>query len=213
MNPRASFCAQVQRRRSINYAEHYQYRNLMEHQPGKLCGLLAMASNYLVPFPLLDFCGSVSPDWLPSDIEAILLRTLSWESVHVFNPWYLSMRGWDLFQRLWKALPEPEQLWKSPYKPVDNLWITPRNLLKTCREPVEKNGTFPQAEFDLYETCLELSTAVDNYPVLSTMFSTAGYHGPIVRTTLLKDSSPERKRTSLSTVSTGPTTTTISIHS
>jgi hypothetical protein len=112
-----NLAAMIQAARGENYAIHYQTRAAVKCMPAEMISDLDAIVLQNAPFPLLDIFGAAFPGWLPEETRGLIARSLPPSLAHIFNPWYLSNDGWDGFQRLWKALPEPDDL--DPARLVD----------------------------------------------------------------------------------------------
>ena len=155
----------IQTARAENYSRHYETHCLLKSKYSdeartELDRILAQ----FLAFPIPTLLGGTPPleGWIPPRTQSILESVIQAGATHLLNPWYLTEQNFEQFQNLWKMLPEPEDLWKTDNDPVDNLWITSKNMWKTCGKPVEKLPTYPQGKYinlHLYGILKKLSTA------------------------------------------------------
>lgn len=119
---RVDFCQTVQWNRYIHYERHYLYKTAIHNfmAPAELDELDRIAKAIL-PIPSLTPLGTVPESWLPAEVESVIHSVLPFNVSPLFNPWYLSAEGWQQFQRLWQAMPEPEQIDPFPcHMPKDD---------------------------------------------------------------------------------------------
>jgi len=103
---RNNFADKVQWHRYINYELHFAARELVKTLPAEQIAELALVVDERLPFPLLNMLGATYDNWLPQEIQTILISFPKgvW---NLLNPFYLSDVGWAGFQILWANLPEP----------------------------------------------------------------------------------------------------------
>lgn len=135
----------IQSQRCENYAAHFAARAFVHSMQPDDVEPLAQYADLHLPFPILNILGAAYDNWIPPEqVEVLSKMTI----IPILNPWYLSDAGWDGFQILWKALPEPDamtdlDLWVS----LKNLWITHPQLVDKlparCGKKPDKSAAFP----------------------------------------------------------------------
>jgi hypothetical protein len=144
---RALLYGWIQSQRCDNYAAHFAARALVHSMQPEDVEPLARYADLRLPFPILNILGAAYDNWIPPEQAKVLSKMTI---IPILNPWYLSDAGWEGFQILWTALPEPDamtdcNLWIS----LEKLWIThPQPVDKShasCGKPSDNLVTYPQA--------------------------------------------------------------------
>lgn len=146
--PKPQIVRSINYLRAENYAAHFAAREYIKHlNPTRVAYLSALCDQY-IPFPLLTPAGSLPVGVIQKEVREQVGQKVNIQAglLPLINPWYLSSRGWDGFQTLWRNLADEEMLITG--KPVDNLWITTaksvENLLITSGKPVDRKVVYPQ---------------------------------------------------------------------
>ena len=134
--------------RAENYAAHYAAREYVKRMDPVRIAYLSAICDQSLPFPLLTAVGSTPCGIISKEVrEQVGTQAgLSADLLPLVNPWYLSERGWEGFQILWRNLPHEKSLISG--LPVDNLWITTaktvEKMLIISGKPVDKKVIYPQ---------------------------------------------------------------------
>jgi hypothetical protein len=98
----------VQKIRASWYEVHYSRRQQCKNMAPEQANLYRRALEIL-PAPTMTVYGSVPNDFPPR--EHFQIAGQFGLDVELLNQWYWSDFGWNDFQALWKALPEPVKLY------------------------------------------------------------------------------------------------------
>ena len=126
-NPKLEITAdEIQACRAAWYEYHYNARQYVKALPDYIRRLYQNVCNTIVSPPTLTVYGGVPHDWPPAD--AFYLAVKHGLDGNYINPWYLTEPGWEDFQRLWKQLPEPINLYPQGCVQIGPVVLSVHNL-------------------------------------------------------------------------------------
>jgi len=162
----------IQWSRYNQWSYHYETRAIFRNSfSEEYLSQIDRAAAKFMHFPEVDIFGrSPMPDLF---IHADLIHYLQPLALHLLNPWYWTQEGWEVFNEQWMSLPEPQDLWITRCKTVDNLWIT-------CGKGVDNLPTYPHRYAQIAPLMAKLSTYCGKVTNLSTRLSTGQNVGYIV---------------------------------
>ena len=116
--------AEVQKARAEWYSFHYASRQKVKTFTDEKMQTYQYAASMINPAQMTIY-GGVAHDW--PERKAYELAGRYKLDVNLVNHWYLSEAGWEEFQRLWRELPEPVDLFIEPGVQLGDMVLTTVN--------------------------------------------------------------------------------------
>lgn len=105
---------EVQKSRADWYAFHFENRARIRTMAKEEVYTYQRVAQF-IPEPEMTVFGGLKADYPERSVYEL---SNQWHlDVNLVNPWYLTDEGWEKFQRLWKNLPEPVDIYQTKSDP------------------------------------------------------------------------------------------------